>query len=166
MIKENIWNDMGEIPCVEVFCFNDNAKVWFWKYLDSALYTLLLISYNSYKSKKSSKERINFLLQDKWNNFYKKTCGCKTHSYCKRFEEEVNIGFENNWKNATINEKSKFVWKDDLLFFYVKDFFKKEDVSQKDPLEELGLLIVKNNLPIQFIENIQLKWLALHICPK
>jgi hypothetical protein len=48
----------------------------------------------------------------------------------------------------------------------VKDFFKKEDVSQKDPLEELGLLIVKNNLPIQFIENIQLKWLALHICPK
>jgi hypothetical protein len=34
------------------------------------------------------------------------------------------------------------------LFFYVKDTFKKEDVSQKEFLKDLGLLIVKNNLPI------------------
>jgi hypothetical protein len=30
----------------------------------------------------------------------------------------------------------------------IKDSFKKEDVPQKEFLEDLGLLIVKNNLPI------------------
>jgi len=33
-------------------------------------------------------------------------------------------------------------------FLFVKDTFKKEDVSQKEFLEDRGLLIVKNNLPI------------------
>ncbi len=33
-------------------------------------------------------------------------------------------------------------------FFFVKDTFNKEDVSQKEYLEDLGLLIVKKNLPI------------------
>ncbi len=26
-----------------------------------------------------------FLLQNKWNNFFKKTCGCKAQYYCKFF---------------------------------------------------------------------------------
>jgi hypothetical protein len=33
-------------------------------------------------------------------------------------------------------------------FFSIKDSFKKEYVSHKKVLENLGLLIVKNNLPI------------------
>jgi hypothetical protein len=36
----------------------------------------------------------------------------------------------------------------------VKDFFKKEDVSQKKFFEDLGLLIVKNDLLIQFMKSI------------
>jgi hypothetical protein len=48
----------------------------------------------------------------------------------------------------------------------VKDSFKKEDVLNKEFLEELGLLIIKNNLLIQFVESIWLKRLILRLCPK
>ncbi len=39
-------------------------------------------------------------------------------------------------------------------------------MSQKEFLEDLGLLIVKNNLPIQFVESMWLKHLILCLCPK
>jgi hypothetical protein len=48
----------------------------------------------------------------------------------------------------------------------LKDSFKKEDVPQKEFLEDLGLLIFKKNLPIQFMENIWLKLVVLCLCPK
>jgi hypothetical protein len=35
-----------------------------------------------------------------------------------------------------------------------KEPFKKDDVQQKEFLQDLGLLIVKNNLPLQFVENV------------
>jgi hypothetical protein len=34
-----------------------------------------------------------------------------------------------------------------------KDPFKKDDLHQKQFLQNLGLLIVKNHLPIQFVKN-------------
>jgi hypothetical protein len=34
-----------------------------------------------------------------------------------------------------------------------KDPFKKDDVQQKQFLQDLGLLNVKNHLPIQFVKN-------------
>jgi hypothetical protein len=40
------------------------------------------------------------------------------------------------------------------------------DVMQKEFLENLGLLIVKSNLPIQFVESMWLKHLILRLCPK
>jgi len=39
-------------------------------------------------------------------------------------------------------------------------------VPQKELKKDLGLLIVKNNLPTQFVENMWLKHLILHLCPK
>jgi hypothetical protein len=39
-------------------------------------------------------------------------------------------------------------------------------VPQKEFLPDLGLLIVKNNLTIQFLESIWLKQLTLCLCPK
>jgi hypothetical protein len=41
-----------------------------------------------------------------------------------------------------------------LKFFPIKDSFKRKDVPQKEFLEDLGLLIIKNNFPIQFMESI------------
>jgi hypothetical protein len=43
---------------------------------------------------------------------------------------------------------------------------KKKDVSHKEFLEDLALLIVKNNLLIQFVESMWLKCLIIHLCPK
>jgi hypothetical protein len=39
-------------------------------------------------------------------------------------------------------------------------------MCHKEFLEDLGLLIVKNNLPILFMENVWLKRLILHLFPK
>jgi hypothetical protein len=39
-------------------------------------------------------------------------------------------------------------------------------VPQKEFLEDLGLLIVKKNLPILFMESMWMKRLILHLCPK
>jgi hypothetical protein len=36
---------------------------------------------------------------------------------------------------------------------FTKDPFKKDDLQQKQLLQNLGLLIVKNHLPIQFVKN-------------
>jgi hypothetical protein len=45
-------------------------------------------------------------------------------------------------------------------------FLQNEEVPQKEFLEDLGLLIVKNNLSMQFVESMWLKCLILHLCPK
>jgi hypothetical protein len=47
----------------------------------------------------------------------------------------------------------------------MKDYFQK-GVPQKDLLKDLSLLIVKNNLPTQFVKSMWLKQLTLHLCPK
>jgi len=39
-------------------------------------------------------------------------------------------------------------------------------VPQKEFLEDLGLLIVKKNLSILFMESIWMKRLIFHLCPK
>jgi hypothetical protein len=52
------------------------------------------------------------------------------------------------------------------FIFLVKDSFKKKDMPQKDFLEDLGLLIVKNNLPMQIVKSMWLKHLILCLCPK
>ncbi len=36
-------------------------------------------------------------------------------------------------------------------------------MQQKDFLQDLGLLILKNNLPLQFVESVWFKRLILHL---
>jgi len=48
-------------------------------------------------------------------------------------------------------------------FFASKDPFKKNDVEQKMFVENLALLIVKNHLPLQFVESVWLSHLVLQI---
>jgi hypothetical protein len=43
--------------------------------------------------------------------------------------------------------------------------YKQNDVEQQQFLEDFGLLVVKNNLPIQFVESVWLKKLCMHLCP-
>ncbi len=51
-------------------------------------------------------------------------------------------------------------------FFVAKEPFKKDDVQQKQNLEDLGFLIVTNHLPLQFVENSWLKKINMHLCPR
>jgi hypothetical protein len=44
----------------------------------------------------------------------------------------------------------------------MKDPFKKDDVEQKQFLEDLGFLIVKNNLSLQFVKNVWLMHFNMH----
>jgi hypothetical protein len=55
-----------------------------------------------------------------------------------------------------------------LMFFTTicQRFFQKRRCATKKLFKDLGLLIVKNNLPIQFVENILFKRLVLRLCPK
>jgi hypothetical protein len=39
-------------------------------------------------------------------------------------------------------------------------------VQQKEFDEDLGFLIVKNNLPIQFVDSVSFKILILNLCPR
>jgi len=51
-----------------------------------------------------------------------------------------------------------------FTFFVIKEPFKNDDVQQKDFLQDLNLLIVKNNLALQFVESVWFKCLILHLC--
>jgi hypothetical protein len=64
-------------------------------------------------------------------------------------------------------EKRENVFKSEILeFFGAKYFFKKDVVQQKQFLQDLALLVVRNNLPIQFVETTWLKHLVMHLCPR
>ncbi len=39
-------------------------------------------------------------------------------------------------------------------------------MQQKQFLQDLALLVVKNHLPIQFVESTWLKRLVMHLCPR
>jgi len=59
-------------------------------------------------------------------------------------------------------KKRSFISKSSIFeCFASKDAFKKDDVEQKMLLENLALLIVKNHLLLQFVENVLLKCFVL-----
>ncbi len=85
--------------------------------------------------------------------FYTKKLKKKVNSSLKRFMEKL----------PTENHLSIF---GSLISncFATKNPYKQSDVEQKKYLEDIGLLVVKNNLPIQFVESVWLKRLCMHLC--
>jgi len=51
-----------------------------------------------------------------------------------------------------------------LSLCYQKSFQKKMRCNKEDFLKDLGFLIVKNQLPLQFVTNVWSKCLILHLC--
>jgi hypothetical protein len=74
----------------------------------------------------------------------------------RKFEEKMNSSLEKQRKNNLQKKQQIYVIYGGSISktFVMKDFFRKENVPHKEFLENLGLLIVKKNLPIQFVENI------------
>jgi hypothetical protein len=74
------------------------------------------------------------------------------------FEEEINNKITGSLK-YNLQRKVKCPSKCNIFFFDGKKPFKNDDVQQKDFLLDLGLLIVKNNLPLQFAKSVWFKCL-------
>jgi hypothetical protein len=58
------------------------------------------------------------------------------------------------------------IWILHINFFCYQGFIQKDDIQQKEFDENLSLLIIKNNLAIQFVESIWFRILSLHLCPR
>ncbi len=84
----------------------------------------------------------------------------------KIFENEVNNSMQRKEKVIN-NKKTKCVFGICFKKNCCERFLQKKGCAIKKFLENLCLLIVKNNLSIHFVENIYLiKPLALHLCPR
>jgi hypothetical protein len=70
--------------------------------------------------------------------------------FVKIFEEEVNVVTRGPLERQPTKKKTKCCKKCNILFFFfsIKDPFKKDDEQQKYFLQDLGLLIVKNQQPL------------------
>jgi hypothetical protein len=69
-------------------------------------------------------------------------------------------------KNIFPKRNQTFLLTPYLVFFVAKELFKKDDVQQIFFGEDLGFLIVKNHIPLQFVESSWLKRLSMHLCPR
>ncbi len=66
--------------------------------------------------------------------------------------EEVNCPLK-EYKKQLSKKKPNISSNSISSAFVTKEPFKKDDVQQKQFLEDLGLLIVKNHLPLQFVKS-------------
>jgi hypothetical protein len=66
----------------------------------------------------------------------------------KMFEKKVNFLLKGRKERQLAKRELLCLVGQFLIFFSIKDFFKKEDAPQKEFLEDLGLLIIKNTLTI------------------
>jgi hypothetical protein len=83
----------------------------------------------------------------------------------KRLQEEINNERKKNVEKQS-TKKSYLISNFSIFeFFALKYPFKKDDVEQKMFVENFALLIMKNHLPLQFVESVWLKHLVLQLCP-
>jgi hypothetical protein len=101
------------------------------------LHTLVSKSDNWNKSKNSSKERID-LLQNQWNNLFKKHVDVD-HYFIAQFFEEIMNSLLKSTKEIQTSKKRTNPFRGSIFkFFFVKYTLKKEDVLHKEFLKDLG----------------------------
>jgi len=87
------------------------------------------------------------------------------HSNVLNFsKEEMNCPLKEEEKQPS--KKKPNISSNSILFIFAREPFKKKEVLQNVFLENLGLLIVKNHIPFQFVESNWLKKFNMHLCPK
>jgi hypothetical protein len=159
--KPNIKNAL----CWAFYCVNDNKKndlttpqtMHCIFYYNSPILNLSsktqarqgLIIYNTTNGITTLKKHVN---SDHCNIFFKfeKKVNCPS-----RIEDLKQLS--NKGPNIFSNSISNFVLE--------KNLSRKIDVQQKQFLKDLGLLIIKNHLPLQFVESIWLKRFSMQLCP-
>ncbi len=86
--------------------------------------------------------------------------------FFKCLKNKINNEITGSVERQLVKKKPNVPTNAIFVFFVVKEPFKKDDVQQKDFLQDLGLLIVKNNLPLRFVESVWFKCLILHLSPR
>jgi hypothetical protein len=80
----------------------------------------------------------------------------------KRFWKVNNQGKEKIDRQFV--KKRSFISNSSIFYFFIsKDLFKNDDVEQKMFVENLALLIVKNHLPLQFVDKCVVKMFSVTI---
>ncbi len=71
----------------------------------------------------------------------------------KIFEEKVNNLLKESYERQPAKKRPHVNGTTISNFFATKDFYKKDDVWQKQVLEDLAILIVKTHLQMHIIES-------------
>jgi deoxycytidylate deaminase len=103
----------------------------------------------------------------KTNNGFEKICECKPCYNCSYFQKEVNSIVKGVLKRQPTKKKSPNVSSSAIYKnIRAKNPFKNNDVQQKQFLQNIGLLVVKNFHPIQFEKNAWFRCLVMHLCSR
>jgi hypothetical protein len=81
--------------------------------------------------------------------------------FIKGFQEEINNQRKKNVGRQFVKKRSLISNFSISEFFASKIPFKKDDVQQKMFSKNLTFLIMKNHLPLQFVESVWLKCLVI-----
>jgi len=83
----------------------------------------------------------------------------------KKLDEEMNRSMKTQVERQPIKKRQNVSSSKFSEFFFTKLLYKKDEVQQKQFLEDLTLLIVKNHLLVHFLESPWLKQFALQLNP-
>jgi hypothetical protein len=120
----------------------------------------------SFKVHEQRKEKNHIVLLKKWNNNIAKTCGCKSCFDCKKIQKEMSNPMKSLLERQPA-KKNLMCLSLKYHIFWCKRCFLKRCCATKIFFSRLvGLLVVKNHLPIQFVESTWLKHFVMHLCPK
>ncbi len=72
--------------------------------------------------------------------------------FTKKIEEEIN-NFMKSGLERQLAKKQPNVSTNEIFKFFLLKTFKKDDVQQKQFLQSLGLLVIKNHFCMHFVEN-------------
>jgi hypothetical protein len=91
---------------------------------------------------------------------------CDPDLIARKFEKEVNNNIKNPLERQLAKKRATIIGHEISKFFGAIDPYKKDNVHQKEFLENLSLLVMKSHLPIQFVESMWLKCIILQLCPR
>jgi hypothetical protein len=86
---ETPWNNSN----LDIFCLNDESPI---DVKVSQVYVVCCVIINQYVMLYSDKlkKKSCFISQEQWNNYIKKTCGCRPWTHCRKIKEELNNNVE------------------------------------------------------------------------
>ncbi len=127
--QRKFWQLHGRLfLCWSYYCVYDNTQI----NLENTQIIHCILCYQDHVIGINSRTqaRTNFLLQYKWNNFFKKTCEYKAHCYWKNVWKKSEV-FAEKKKRKTTNKKTIMSGGSIFIFFGSKIISKKRMCHKK-----------------------------------